>query len=77
MKKKILSFILSAAMAITGIGVGVWEPVTVYAEQAEDASEPETFYGIVIDENGDLNPWVSEENPSESGDDNDRYFKIL
>ena len=76
MKKKILSFILSAAMAITGIGVGVWEPVTVYAEQAEDASEPETFYGIVIDENGDLNPWVNEEDPSESGDDNNKYFKI-
>lgn len=90
MKKKILSFLLSAAMAITGIGVGVWEPVTVYAEGEGEGgeggevgqegpvepAEPEKFWRLFIDENGDLNPWVSEENPSESGDDNDRYFKI-
>lgn len=84
MKKKILSFLLSAAIAITGIGVGAGEPVTVYAEGEGEGGEAESgepatsepFNRLFIDENGDLNPWVSEENPSESGDDNDRYFKI-
>lgn len=63
MKKKILSFLLSAAMAITGIGVGAWEPVTVYAEgeagSAEtedptDPAEPWMFEGIFIDQEGFL-----------------------
>lgn len=67
MKKKILSFILSAAMAITGIGVGAGEPVTVYAEgetgesesvpaegDPENPAEPVEFTGINIDEDGYL-----------------------
>lgn len=78
MKKKILSFILSVAMAITGIGIGAGEPVTVYAEEPAESEEPvePKFWGLFIDENGDLNPWVSEENPSEYGNDNNKYFKI-
>lgn len=96
MKKKILSFLLSAAMAITGIGVGAWEPVTVYAEgeegeggeagpeeeagtsESEGPAEPEKFYSLSIDENGDLNSWedVDEQGQTQSGNDNDKYFKI-
>lgn len=40
MKKRLLSVVLSAAMAFAGIGAGVWEPVTVYAEGTEGEVEP-------------------------------------
>lgn len=81
MKKKILSFLLSAAIAITGIGVGAGDPVTVYAEgegEEGEAAGSEKFCCLIIDENGDLNPWegVDEQGQPQSGNDNDKYFKI-
>ena len=41
MKKRILSVVLSAAMAFVGIAAGAWEPVTVYAEDGGTPSDPQ------------------------------------
>ena len=81
MKKRLLSVVLSAAMAFVGIGAGVWEPVTVYAEEEpgesesvpaegdpETPAEPVEFTGINIDEAGYL---FGDKNMS-----SDAYFKI-
>ena len=81
MKKRLLSVVLSAAMAFVGIGAGVWEPVTVYAEEnpgesepvpaegdPETPEEPVEFTGINIDEQGVL---FGDENIPE-----DAYFQI-
>ena len=66
MKKRILSVVLSAAMAFVGIAAGVWEPVTVYA-----GDEGNPFDGIYIAESGNLNP-----SEDLSANDNGKYFVI-
>ena len=75
MKKRILSVVLSAAMAFVGIAAGVWEPVTVYAGEepvtVSEEGDGNPFGTIYIDGSGNLNP--SEE---PSGNDNDKYFVI-
>lgn len=72
MKKRILSFILSAAMAITGIGVGVWEPVTVYAE-----NETPTFQGIYISDTGELDLLnVDKSSLGVTEEDKTEYYKV-
>ncbi len=72
MKKKILSFILSAAMAITGIGVGAGEPVTVYA-----GNETPTFQGIYISDTGELDLLnVDKSSLGVTEEDKTEYYKV-
>lgn len=72
MKKRILSFILSAAMAITGIGVGAGEPVTVYA-----GNETPTFQGIYISDTGELDLLnVDKSSLGVTEEDKTEYYKV-
>lgn len=73
MKKRILSVVLSAAMAFVGIAAGVWEPVTVYAEE-----ETPKFQGIYINDSGELD-LVGVENKASLGAtaaDGVEYYKV-
>ena len=72
MKKRLLSVVLSAAMAFAGIGAGVWEPVTVYAEV-----ETQKFQGIYINDTGRLDlVELEKESLGVMADDGVEYYKV-
>lgn len=80
MKKRILSVVLSAAMAFVGIAAGVWEPVTVYAEE-EESSEPTaesgaTFSSIYITSAGALDIGADKESLGIVETADVEYYKV-